>query len=84
MNPSDPVAHFLLGSLFLSGGMADRATEQWEIVRRLRPQMPVLHRNLGMTALYALDDPARAAAILSEGVSADAQNPRSTSRSTRR
>ena len=75
VNPSDPVAHFLLGSLYLSGGMADRAVEQWETVRRLRTRTPTLHRSLGMAALYALDDPARAAAILSEGVAVDPLNP---------
>jgi tetratricopeptide (TPR) repeat protein len=55
--------------------MADRAVAQWEAARRIRPQVPTLHRNLGMTVLYALNRPEQAAAILSEGLSADPLNP---------
>jgi tetratricopeptide (TPR) repeat protein len=75
VNSADATAHFLLGSLYLTGGMADRAVEQWEAARRISPQIPTLHRNVGMTVLFALNDPRRAAAILSEGVKADPLNP---------
>ena len=74
-DPSDATARFLLASLYLSGGMAERAAEQWEAVRRLRPNTPTLHRNLGMTVLYALGDARRAEAVLSEGLTADPLNP---------
>ena len=36
-NPGDATARFLLGSLYLSGGIADRAIEEWEAARRLDP-----------------------------------------------
>jgi tetratricopeptide (TPR) repeat protein len=75
IDAADATAHFLLGSLYLTGGMADRAVEQWEAARRIGPQIPTLHRNVGMTVLFALNDPGRAAAILSEGVKADPLNP---------
>jgi tetratricopeptide (TPR) repeat protein len=75
VNAADATARFLLGSLYLSGGMADRAVEQWEAARRIHPQTPTLHRNVGMTVLYALNQPEQAAAILSEGLSADPLNP---------
>ena len=48
-NPQDATARFLLGSLYLSGGMAEAAQREWEQARRLDRKIPVLHRNLGLT-----------------------------------
>ncbi len=73
-DPSDATAHFLLGSLYLSGGIADRAVEEWEEARRLKPTIPVLHRNLGLTLLHALGQPERAREVLSEGARVDPTN----------
>jgi tetratricopeptide (TPR) repeat protein len=50
-NSSDATAHFLLGSLHLSGGLADQALGEWEAARKLNPSIPVLHRNMGLTLL---------------------------------
>lgn len=74
-NGADATAHFLLGPLFLSGGMADRAAAEWDVARRLGPQIPTLHRNMGMTVLYALGQPQQAADVLSEGLRSDPLNP---------
>ena len=52
-NPGDATAHFLLGSLYLSEGRADEALAEWEMARALDPKIPVLHRNIGFTLLYA-------------------------------
>ncbi|HEY3380908.1 MAG TPA: DUF5107 domain-containing protein [Vicinamibacterales bacterium] len=74
-NGEDATAHFLLGALFLSGGMADRAAAEWDVARRLDPKIPTLHRNMGMTVLYALGQPRQAAEVLSEGLRSDPLNP---------
>jgi tetratricopeptide (TPR) repeat protein len=73
-NPDDATAHFLLGSLYLSGGMAENALEEWEDARRLDPTIPVLHRNLGLTWLHARHDPEKAREVLAEGTGADPTN----------
>ncbi len=74
-NPEDATAHFLLGSLYLTGGMTDRAIAEWEETRRLDPRRPVLHRNLGLTLIHAGDDIERARGVLDEGLSVDPTNP---------
>ena len=74
VDPTDATAHFLLGSLYLSGGMAERAVGEWEEARRLKPAIPVLHRNLGLTLLHALGDTERAREVLAEGVRVDPTN----------
>jgi tetratricopeptide (TPR) repeat protein len=73
-NPDDATAHFLLGSLYLSGGIADHAVAEWEKARALRPAIPTLHRNLGLTLLHALHEPERARAVLAEGIGVDRDN----------
>jgi tetratricopeptide (TPR) repeat protein len=73
-NPEDATAHFLLGSLYLSGGRSDRAVEEWEQARRLRPSIPTLHRNLGLTLLHAEGRPERALEVLREGSRLDPEN----------
>src|SRR5262249_26683101 len=74
VNPDDATAHFLLGSLYLSGGTADRAVAEWEKARALRPAIPTLHRNLGLTLLHALHEPERARTVLAEGIGVDWDN----------
>jgi len=72
-NPKDATAQFLLGSLYLSGGMVDAALKAWEQARSLNPAIPTLHRNMGATlaATGALD---KAIAIFQEGARFDATN----------
>jgi tetratricopeptide (TPR) repeat protein len=72
-NPSDGIAQFLLGSLYLSSGLAQPAIESWQRVRQVRPQTPVLHRNLGLTLLQR-SDYAEARTVLQEGVAVDGEN----------
>jgi tetratricopeptide (TPR) repeat protein len=73
VNPHDASAHFLLGSLYLSGGMCDRALEEWEIARRIRPTIPTLHRNMGYTVLRS-GESERAIELFREGIKYDPQN----------
>jgi tetratricopeptide (TPR) repeat protein len=73
-NANDATALFLLGSLCLSGGMADEAMEAWEKARDLDPDLPVLHRNMGYTVLHAGGPPAKAVELFMEGLSVDSTN----------
>jgi tetratricopeptide (TPR) repeat protein len=70
----DATAHFLLGSLFLSGGMADSALAEWELARALNPRVPTLHRNMGYAVLYGGGPLTRAEALFREGMRWDSLN----------
>lgn len=73
-NPRDAAAHHLLGLLQMSVGMTQEALRSWETARSINPRIPVLHRNLGQTLLRVSRDPAKAAAVLREGLDADPSN----------
>ncbi len=73
-NAQDATAHFLLGSLFMSGGMSDAAVREWDLARQLNPRLPVLHRNLGRTLQVVDKNDTRALEIFQEGLSADPLN----------
>jgi len=73
-NSGDANAHFLLGSLFLSGGMADEAMAEWEHTSRLAPNKPVLHRNMGYTALHSGQPISRAIELFLAGTEVDSLN----------
>jgi tetratricopeptide (TPR) repeat protein len=72
-NPKDATAHFLLGSLYLSGGLVDAAMASWEQARALRPAIPTLHRSMGYTLLQR-GEIEKAVAVFREGTKYDARN----------
>ncbi len=74
IDPEDATAHFLLGSLHLSGGRADDALAEWAKARALDPRLPVLHRNIGFTLLYARGAADEALRAFEEGMGADPTN----------
>ncbi len=74
VNPKDATAHFFLGSLFLSGGQTDEALAEWERARLFDPRLPVLHRDIGFTLLYARGAAADALRVFEEGMGADPTN----------
>jgi tetratricopeptide (TPR) repeat protein len=74
INPQDATARFLLGALQLSGGRTDDALAEWEKARSLDPKLPVLHRNIGFTHLYARGAAQDALRIFEEGMGADPTN----------
>jgi tetratricopeptide (TPR) repeat protein len=74
VNPTDATAHFLLGSFYLSGDMAGRAMDEWEITQRLKPATPGLQRNMGYTVLYSEGSPERAIELFREGIKYDSSN----------
>jgi tetratricopeptide (TPR) repeat protein len=73
-DPDDETARFLLGSWYLSGGMAEKALAEWEIARTLDPSIPVLHFNMGYTVLRTGGPPESAVALFREGTAVDPLN----------
>jgi tetratricopeptide (TPR) repeat protein len=84
--PGDGTAHFLLGSLYLSGGMRTEALAEWEKARTINPNISVLHRNMGATLLQMATTPGntagadsrqlldRAVTVLKDGTKYDRDN----------
>ena len=72
-NPKDATAHFLLGSVYLSGGMVEPAMKAWEAARALNPAIPTLHRNMGY-ALLATGGVEQAIVVFRDGMKHDAAN----------
>jgi tetratricopeptide (TPR) repeat protein len=72
--PGDANAAFLLGSLYLSGGIVERALESWATARKERPTIPTLHRNIGFTYLLGLGRPDLALEAFREGLDFDRGN----------
>jgi tetratricopeptide (TPR) repeat protein len=74
-NPGDATAQFLLGSLYFAKGLTAAALDAWETARRLRRDIPTLHRNLGLALLQQpIPDLRRAREVLEEGTAADSRN----------
>jgi tetratricopeptide (TPR) repeat protein len=74
VNPRDANAHFLLGSLYLSGGETNLALQEWQTVREINPAIPTLHRNMGYAVLRSGQSPERAMELFREGMKYDSQN----------
>jgi tetratricopeptide (TPR) repeat protein len=72
--PEDHAARFLLGALYFSDGLVDRAIGEWERVRAAQPAIPTLHRNLGLALLHGRGDVQAARAVLEEGLRHDPAN----------
>ncbi|MFZ0734060.1 MAG: DUF5107 domain-containing protein [Candidatus Sulfotelmatobacter sp.] len=74
LNSEDATAHYLLGTLYFSRGLAQPALAEWEQARRLNPQIPVLHASLGLALLHTKDNPEQALTVFREGLRSDPQN----------
>jgi tetratricopeptide (TPR) repeat protein len=74
VNPNDATAHYLLGSLYLSGGMSKQALEEWQTARRMKPAIPTLHRNMAYTMLKSGESPELAIELFREGTKYDSHN----------
>jgi tetratricopeptide (TPR) repeat protein len=73
--PGDGTARFLLGSLYFSKAQVADAIDAWQAARRVRQDIPTLHRNLGLALLQqSPPDYAEARAVLAEGTHADPRN----------
>ena len=73
-NADDATARALLGSLYFSGGLVDEAIGEWQRARALRPEIPTLHRNLGLALLLGKDDAEEARRVFVEAVARDPRN----------
>ena len=73
-NPQDASAHYLIGTLYFSKGLADQALAEWQQARELNPQIPVLHASLGRALLHIKDKPQEAFDVFQEGLRTDAHN----------
>jgi tetratricopeptide (TPR) repeat protein len=73
-NPRDASAHYLIGTLYFSKGLADQALAHWQQARQLNPQIPVLHASLGRALLHVKDKPQEAFDVFQEGLRTDAHN----------
>jgi tetratricopeptide (TPR) repeat protein len=73
-SPQDATAHYLLGTLYFSRGLADDALREWEQARKVNPHIPVLHASLGRALLHVRNNPEQALAVFQEGLNADRQN----------
>ena len=74
IDPKDATAHFLLGSLYLSGAMTGPALQEWETARRIKPSIPTLHRNMGYAVLQSSESPDHAIELFREGMKYDPDN----------
>ena len=74
VNPQDANAHFLLGSVYLSGGMTEPALKEWQQARRLKPDIPTLQRNIGYTLLRTGGSPTGAIEVFREGTHYEPNN----------
>ena len=70
----DATAHFLLGSLLMSAGLADSAMSEWDRAQRLDPRIPTLLGNMARTVLATGGAPDRAVALFTEGTRLDSLN----------
>jgi tetratricopeptide (TPR) repeat protein len=74
-NPSDALAHYLLGLLYMSRRQVDNAIAEWQEARSLNERIPTLHRNLGRAYLDLKNDANKALPILREGLTYEPNNP---------
>ncbi len=73
-NPSDSIAHYLLGTFYFSRGLTDPALDEWSEARKLRPEPPVLSASTGLAWLQIKNDPERALSAFQDGLRSDPTN----------
>ncbi len=73
-NEADATAHYLLGTLLLSQGDADRAIAEWQRAKGLAPDMRVLDADIGRARLHLKSDPQGALEAFRRGLSVDPEN----------
>jgi cytochrome c-type biogenesis protein CcmH/NrfG len=73
-NPSDASAHFLLGELLISRGLADPAIAEWKIAESIDPKIPSLQLSMGRALFIAKKQLPDAAAELQRGLQTESAN----------
>ncbi len=72
--PSDGTAHYFLGTFFFSRGLTDAALQEWAEARKVAPNIPVLHADIGIALLHVRKDVQGALSAFQDGVTVDANN----------
>jgi tetratricopeptide (TPR) repeat protein len=67
-NEKDATAHYLLGTWYFAREKTDEAISEWQLARKLNPQIPVLEASLGLALLHAKRDFASAWNAFDEGI----------------
>ena len=73
-NPEDTSAHYLLGTLYFSRGLTERALAEWSHAREANRNVPVLDASLGLALLHEKHDPERAIVAFRDGLRTDPAN----------
>jgi Flp pilus assembly protein TadD len=74
VNPDDAAAHYLLGTLLFSKGMADAGVAQWTEAKQLAPHLRVIDVDMGDFFLRLKGDPQRALVSFREAMKNDPDN----------
>ncbi|MGI9071552.1 MAG: DUF5107 domain-containing protein [Bryobacteraceae bacterium] len=73
--PSDGTAHYFLGTFLFSRELMDAALQEWNEARKLAPNIPVLHADIGAALLRVRKDAQGALSAFQDGLAVDAKNP---------
>ena len=73
-NPDDMTARYLLGTQLFARGLVDAALAEWNVARRAKAPIPVLHADLGRAMLREKHDSAGALQVFREGLAVDPLN----------
>ena len=73
-SPQDATAHYLLGTLYFSRGLADPALSEWSTAHELNAAIPVLDASLGLALLHEKNDAEHALTAFQDGLKHDSQN----------
>ena len=74
VNPDDAAAHYLLGTLLFSKGMADAGVAEWTEAKQLAPHLRVIDVDMGDFFLRLKGDPQRALVSFREAMKNDPDN----------
>jgi tetratricopeptide (TPR) repeat protein len=73
-HPSDPTAHYLLGTFYFSRGLTDLALDEWSRARKVGSEPPVLDASMGTALLQIKDEPELALSAFRDGLHSDPAN----------
>jgi tetratricopeptide (TPR) repeat protein len=73
-NPSDAIAHYLLGTFYFSRGLTDTALNEWAEAKKSGTNIPVLDASTGLALLHIKNDPQRALGAFQDGMRSDPEN----------
>ena len=75
-NPADGNAWYYLGNLYYDKTVYDTAIRDWERASKLRPDFPIVWRNLSIAYYNKEQDPARAKSAMDQAYALNPEDPR--------